>query len=53
MLAQALFEIVQAVIDPLDIDVQPFGDLFIGKRLLLQFQDVAVLRVQGFEKGIL
>ena len=49
---QSFAQVAKTVIDLLDIDVEPSGDLLVGTLFLLQQKDLSVLIVQRLREAV-
>jgi hypothetical protein len=49
---QSFTQVAKTVIDLLDIDVEPSGDLLVGTLFLLQQKDLSVLIVQRLREAV-
>ena len=52
MFLQSFAQVAKTVIDLLDIDVEPSGDLLVGTLFLLQQKDLSVLVVQRLREAV-
>ena len=52
MFLQSFAQVAKTVIDLLDIDVEPSGDLLVGTLFLLQQKDLSVLIVQRLREAV-
>ena len=52
MFLQSFAQVAKTVIDLLDIDIEPSGDLLVGTLFLLQQKDLSVLIVQRLREAV-